>query len=170
MSRTPKFISALVFTLCAAAQLRAEGGGVVTKKDLSLDLAKTIAEATLAACRAKGFHTSVAVVDRAANLIVLLRDEQSSSQTAEVARRKAYTAKMFGISTFEFQKRTEPGQPYAEQRRFADALALGGGIPIKVGNETIGGVASSGSSQEQDDECARAGLAKVADQLKAAAQ
>jgi uncharacterized protein GlcG (DUF336 family) len=166
MSHTSKFMTAFFFALSAAAQLRAEGG-VVVKKDLSLDLAKTIAEATLSACRSKGFHTSVAVVDRSGSMLVLLRDEQSSAQTAEVARRKAYTAKVFGISTFEFQKRTEPGQPYAEQRRFADVLALGGGLPIKVGNETIGGVASSGSSQEQDDECARAGVAKVADQLKA---
>ena len=43
----------------------ASGNGVVTQKNLSLDLAKTIAEAALAECRSKGFHTSVAVVDRA---------------------------------------------------------------------------------------------------------
>jgi uncharacterized protein GlcG (DUF336 family) len=43
---------------------------------------------------------------------------------------------------------------------------LGGGVPIQVGNETIGGVGSSGSSQEMDDACAKAGVAKVAEMLK----
>jgi uncharacterized protein GlcG (DUF336 family) len=48
----------------------------------------------------------------------------------------------------------------------ADILALGGGVPIMVGKEIIGGVGSSGSNQEQDDACAKAGVAKVADLLK----
>jgi uncharacterized protein GlcG (DUF336 family) len=65
----------------------------------------------------------------------------------------------------EFQKRTSEGA-YAAQRDVADILALGGGVPIRVGNEVIGGVGSSGSSQEQDDACAKAGIAKVADFLK----
>jgi len=49
---------------------------------------------------------------------------------------------------------------------FAVGMALGGGVPIQVGNDTIGGVGSSGSSQTQDDACAKAGVAKVADHLK----
>ena len=48
----------------------------------------------------------------------------------------------------------------------ATPIALGGGVPILVGNEVIGGVGSSGSSQEQDDACAKAGVAKVAEMLK----
>ena len=54
----------------------------------------------------------------------------------------------------------------AAQRDIADILALGGGVPIQVGTDVIGGVGSSGSSQEQDDACAKAGVAKVADLLK----
>ena len=50
--------------------------------------------------------------------------------------------------------------------RHLDPSALGGGAPINVGNETLGGVGSSGSSQEQDDACAKAGVAKVAESLK----
>jgi uncharacterized protein GlcG (DUF336 family) len=72
---------------------------------------------------------------------------------------------MFRMPTLEFQKRTaEPA--YAAQRDVADILALGGGVPIQIGNDIIGGVGSSGSSQEMDDACARAGVAKVADLLK----
>ena len=140
--------------------------GVVTQRILSLELAKTIAEATLGECKAKGFHTAAAVVDRAGQLLVLLRDEQATGQVGEMARRKAYTARMFRMSTAEFQKRTTPDLPTAGQRDVADILALSGGVPIKVGDEIIGGVGSSGSNLEQDDACAKAGLAKAANLLK----
>ena len=139
--------------------------GVVMQKNLSLGMAKAIAEGTIAACKAKGFNTSAAVVDRAGQVMVILRDERATAQTVEMARRKAYTALMFRTSTLEFQKRTtDPA--FAAQRDVADILALGGGVPIAVGTEIVGGVGSSGSSQDTDDACARAGLAKVADLLK----
>ena len=138
---------------------------LVTQKALSLGLARTMADAALAECKAKGFNTSVVVVDRGGQTIVALRDENASAQTMEMARRKAFTARMFRMATLDFQKRTQDPK-YAAQRDVADILALGGGVPINAGNETIGGIASSGSTQEQDDACAKAGIAKVADQLK----
>jgi uncharacterized protein GlcG (DUF336 family) len=140
--------------------------GVVLQRNLSLPMAKTIAEATLAECKSKGFNTAAVVVDRAGQVMVILRDEQGTAQMVEMARRKAYTARMYRISTMEFQKRTAADPALAPQRDVADILALGGGIPIQVGSDTIGGVGSSGSSQETDDACARAGVAKVADLLK----
>jgi uncharacterized protein GlcG (DUF336 family) len=156
------------FVVIAAAVLGSTpiaAQGVVMQRNLSLGMAKVIAEATMAACKTKGFSTSAVVVDRAGQVIVVLRDEQATVQTVEMARRKAYTARMFRVPTLEFQKRTaDPA--FAAQRDVADILALGGGIPIVVGTEIIGGVGSSGSSQEMDDACARAGLAKVADLLK----
>jgi uncharacterized protein GlcG (DUF336 family) len=139
--------------------------GLVTQRNLSLAMAKTVAETALATCQAKGYHTAVAVVDRAGQVLVILRDEQATAQHAEMARRKAYTARMFRISTTEFQKRTADGS-LAAQRDLPDVLALGGGVPIKVGDDTIGAVASAGSNQEQDDACAKAGIGKVADLLK----
>jgi uncharacterized protein GlcG (DUF336 family) len=154
-----KAVVALGLAVIAAPQ------GLVTQRNLSLPMAKTIAEAALAACKAKGFNTAVAVVDRAGQVMVILRDEQATAQQAEMARRKAYTARMFRTSTLEFQKRTSD-PAYAPQRELPDILALGGGVPIQVGNDTIGGVGSSGSSQQMDDECAKAGVAKVAELLK----
>ena len=144
---------------------RAGAQGLVTERNLSLAMAKTIAEAALAECKSKGFTTSVVVVDRAGQVLVMLRDEAASAQTAEMARRKAYTAKMFRMTTLDFQTRTQDPK-YAPQRDVADILALGGGVPIQIGDEVIGGVGSSGSSQPQDDACAKAGVAKVAALLK----
>jgi len=140
--------------------------GLVVQKNLSLAMAKTIAEAALAECQSKGYHTAVAVVDRAGQVLVILRDEQGTAQQVEMARRKAYTARMFRTSTLEFQKRTGSDPSLLPQRDVADILALGGGVPIQIGSETIGGVGSSGSSQETDDGCARAGIAKIAHLLK----
>lgn len=150
-----------------AAMMSGQSGssGLVMQRNLSLAMAKTIAEATISACKEKGYSTAAVVVDRAGQVMVILRDEQASAQTAEMARRKAYTARMFRLTSLEFQKRTADPK-YAAQRDVADILALGGGVPILVGNEVIGGVGSSGSSQEQDDACAKAGVAKVAEMLK----
>jgi uncharacterized protein GlcG (DUF336 family) len=140
--------------------------GLVTQRNLSLAMAKTIAEATIAECQSKGFHTAAAVVDRAGQVLVILRDEQGTAQMADMARRKAYTARMFRMPTTEFQKRTASDPSLLPQRDVQDILALGGGIPIQAGGEIIGGVGSSGSSQETDEGCAKAGLAKVAEQLR----
>src|SRR5437016_6238484 len=100
----------MYYTLKAAAGIAiaailsgpAAGQGVVMQRNLSLGLAKTIAEATLGECKAKGFHTAAAVVDRSGQVLVILRDEEAA-QTAEMARRKAYTARMFRTTTMEFQ-------------------------------------------------------------------
>jgi len=154
-----------VLGIGAMAAGHAAGQGLVTQRNLSLSMAKTIAEAALAECKAKGYNTSAVVVDRAGQVMVMLRDEGAPAQTAEMARRKAYTARMFGRTSLDFQKRTmDPA--YAAQRDVADILALGGGVPIMIGKEIIGGVGSSGSTQETDDGCAKAGVAKVAELLK----
>src|SRR5690349_20726504 len=94
--------------VAAAAMLSGQVGspGLVTERNLSLAMAKAIAEATISACKEKGYHTAAVVVDRAGQVLVILRDEQASGQTAEMARRKAYTARMFRLTTLEFQKRT----------------------------------------------------------------
>jgi uncharacterized protein GlcG (DUF336 family) len=165
MTRTAVVIAVLALGVGRSLSAQASQG-VVMQRNLSLALAKTIAEATLAECASKGFNTSAAVVDRAGQLLVLLRSEQASAQTAEMARRKAYTARMFRVPTSEFQKRTAADPTLAPQRDVADILALGGGLPIQVGNDVIGGVGSSGSSQVQDEACSKAGIVKVADLLK----
>ena len=141
--------------------------GVVMQRNISLPMAKAVAEATLAACKAKGFNTAAAVVDRSGQVLVLMRDEQATPQVLEMARRKAYTSRMFRVPSSEFQKRTADATAgNAAQRDLADILALSGGMPIKVGDDTIGAVGSAGSNLEQDEACAKAGIDHVAHLLK----
>ena len=147
------------------ASIDSPAQGVVTQRILSLPAAKTIAEAALAECASRGFRTAVAVVDRAGNLLVLLRHEQASPATIDMARGKAYTALIFRTSTLEFQTRTATDPVLAPQRDVPGILALGGGVPIVSGEEIVGAVASSGSNQTTDDACARAGLAKALELL-----
>jgi len=163
MNRVAQIVA--VAALSVGFESPAHAQGVVTQKNLSLSMARTIAEGALDECKKQGFNTAVAVLDRAGQVLVLMRDEAASPVTLEMARRKAYTAKMFRSSTLDWAKRTaDPA--LAPQRNLAAVLALGGGVPIMVGNDAIGAVASSGSSQERDDACARAGIGKVADLLK----
>jgi uncharacterized protein GlcG (DUF336 family) len=140
--------------------------GPVTVHDMSLEMAKAAADATIAECRSKGFHTAVSVVDRAGNVIVSMRDELATPQMAEMSRRKAYTARMFRVRTADWAKRTREDPEVAPQRNLPDVLALAGGVPIKLGEETIGAVASSGANQAQDDACAHAGAAKAEAMMK----
>jgi uncharacterized protein GlcG (DUF336 family) len=105
-------------------------------------------------------------VDRAGRLKVFLQGDGAAPHNIELARRKAYTARTFGRSTLEWRHNTEPGKEASGQRQLADVIPLGGGYPIKVGNDTIGGVGVSGNNQEGDEGCAKAGVEKVADQLK----
>jgi uncharacterized protein GlcG (DUF336 family) len=159
-------LTAALSAMALLAPIDSPAQGVVTQRILSLPAAKMIAEAALAECASRGFRTAVAVIDRAGNLLVLLRHEQASPATIDMARGKAYTALIFRTSTLEFQARTAADPVLAPQRDVPGILALGGGVPIVSGEEIIGAVASSGSNQTTDDECARAGLAKALELLE----
>ena len=136
---------------------------VLTQRDVSVRMALTIAEAALAEC---GSRTSIAVVDRAGRLKVLLQGDGASPHNPELARRKAYTARTFQQTSADWAKRTETTN--AGQRMLTDVIPLGGGVPIKIGQETIGAVGLSGApmGQTQEEACAKAGIAKVADLLR----
>jgi uncharacterized protein GlcG (DUF336 family) len=159
-------VRSVIAAAALAAVSAAAGQGVVTQRILSLDAARTIAEAALAECASRGFRTSVAVVDRAGNLLVVLRHELAHPVTVDMARSKAFTAVVFRDSTMDFQRETANDPARAPQRDVPGILALGGGIPLYSAGEIIGAVASSGSSQPTDDECAKAGAAKGASLLE----
>ena len=152
MKRKIVFTTMLAIILLSPA---AFSQGVVSQVILPLSSAKLIAEAALDACTSKGFHTSVAVIDRSGNLLIVLRDELAHPGTIEMAQMKAQTAVLFRRSTMEFQERTGEDSSLTPHALCMDVLA-----PEGYG-EIIGGIASSGSSQPMDDECARAGLAKA---------
>jgi uncharacterized protein GlcG (DUF336 family) len=150
------FAAVLVFPAAAHAQLLME-------RNLSTQMALTIAHAALAGCTSKA---SVAVVDRAGRLKVFLQGDGAAPHNIELARRKAYTALTFRRTSLEWAKRTETANQ--GQRTLAEVVTLQGGVPIQVGDDTFGAVGLSGAPNggQQEEDCAKAGIATVADQLK----
>ena len=138
---------------------------LVTQRNVSLAMAQTIAQAALAQCESMGFKVSVAIVDRGGLMIVMLRGDGAGLHTPEGAERKAYTARTFSQPSADFVKRLSDRPDTVGSRQYTRVLALGGGLPIKAGNEVVGAVGVSGSPGK-DDVCSQAGLDKVADQLR----
>ena len=136
---------------------------VLMQRDVSLKMALTIAMTASEEC---GARASVALVDRAGRLKVFLQGDDASPHNLELSRRKAYTALTFRRTSADWAKRTEGTNP--GQRMLTDVIPLGGGVPIMVGDETIGGIGLSGApgGQAREEACAMAAIAKVKDQLK----
>jgi uncharacterized protein GlcG (DUF336 family) len=160
-----------IFTALAGAlatitlPVAAGAQGVISERNVSMQLARAIADAAME-CNPNGAGLSVAVVDRSGGVRVLIRGDGSPPHGIELARRKAYTSRTFRRPSLEWAKRSETA--LIGQRSLAEVIPLGGGMPINVGNETIGAIGVSGTSggQEGDENCAKAAIAKVADQLK----
>jgi uncharacterized protein GlcG (DUF336 family) len=150
----------LALTLAAPAQAQ-----LLTHKDLSYAMALTIATGALEDCKAKGYPVSVVVVDRDGRNIVALRGDGAGPHTVENARRKAYTALTFKMTSDAFAKMLETNPVRRQQATLPGVIGIPGGVPVKVGDDVIAGVGLSGSPGV-DEPCVRAGLAKVEDQLK----
>ncbi len=133
--------AALVVPASANAQ-------VLTEKNVSIKMAMTIAETALTEC-------------------VFLQGDGASPHNLELARRKAYTALTFRRPSAEWAKRTAEGD-VTGQRSLTEVIPLGGGVPIMIGEEAIGSIGLSGApgGQPKEEACAKAGIAKVADQLR----
>ncbi len=139
---------------------------LLTHRDLPYAAAKTIAETAIASCTAEGYRVSAVVVDRAGETVIALRGDDASPHTMENARRKAYTALSFRVSTTEYAKRFASDNPLVRQQvTLPNVIAIPGGLPIKAGDDIIGGVGVSGSPGV-DEPCVQAGLDKAADLLK----
>jgi uncharacterized protein GlcG (DUF336 family) len=163
MSPTVRIAAGLAVALVLA--LPVHGQGLMSEKNISLAMAQSIANGALEKCQSMGYKVSVVVLDRAGVQIVLLRGDGAGLHTVEGADRKAYTARTYRAPSANFAKRVASDPGYAQAVHYSRVLALGGGLPIKAGNEVVGAVGVSGSPGK-DDVCSQAGIDKVADQLK----
>jgi uncharacterized protein GlcG (DUF336 family) len=160
-------IAARFAALCAALCIAAPAGAqLVNHKDLSLATALTIATAASDTCKGQGYRVSVAVVGRNGEIIVQLRGDDASPHTIENSQRKAYTSRTFRIASGEIADRFKQDPAYFAVH-LNNVIPAEGGLPVKIGDEVIGAVGVSGSpGGDKDAACAKAGLDKVADQLK----
>jgi uncharacterized protein GlcG (DUF336 family) len=150
--------------LALAQQAAKPAAGLITEKALSLDMAMDIARGALDKCRADGYRTTVAIIDAGGNLKISVRDDGTSPHTVEVARKKAYTALIYRRPSMETAKAwaTQVPPPSIE-----NTIALGGGLPIRAGDQVVGSIGVSGApGQDKDEACATAGIAVAAARLK----
>jgi uncharacterized protein GlcG (DUF336 family) len=136
------------------------------EKNVSMGMALAIMQGAIEQCTKDGYKISVTVVDKAGNVAAQIRGDGTNPHTMEFSRLKAYTARTRGQTSLEFMKLiADPANAYLKQ--IPNVVGVGGGVPIKVGNEVIGAAGASGApGGEKDEACIMAGLAKVADALK----
>jgi uncharacterized protein GlcG (DUF336 family) len=155
-------IPGLLFSLAAVAAEEP----LISFKALTPETALELAQATLKACREKGYQVAVAVVDRSGTPQVMLRDRYAGAHTPGTATRKAWTATSFRADTLALAEETQAGKPQSGVRFVENALMLGGGVLVEAGGSMVGAVGVSGApSGEQDDACARAGVAAIEEKL-----
>ncbi len=152
--------------IVAAALVAPANAQLIQRKDLSLAMAVTMATTAIETCKTNGYKVSATVVGRTGEVLVQLRGDDTGPHTVENSFRKAYTSRTFRIPSGELAERLKQS-PQLSLIHLTNVIAAQGALPIKVGDEVIGALGVSGApGGEKDEVCTKAGIDKVADQLK----
>ena len=162
----PFSASALVLALTLVAAT-AQAQAVRTERNMSLDLANQIASASVAACTANGYAVAATVVDRQGTVRAVQRADNAGPHTLGASLQKAFTSASAKNNTLAMMEGAQKNPAAANLVNIPGFLLLGGGVPVKVGNEVIGAVGIGGApGGHLDEQCALAALDKVKDLLK----
>jgi len=139
---------------------------LLAHKDLSLAMATTIARTVIDTCKAQGYNVSVNILGREGQVVLAARGDSAGFNTMENSMKKAYTARTMSRPSGDFADAVKDN-PTAGALFLSNIVPARGALPIKVGNETIGSVGVSGApGGDKDEACAKAGIDKVASDLK----
>ncbi len=130
---------------------------------LTVELAQKAAAAALAQCRKDGYQVSVSVVDHGGTLLTLLRDPKAGPHTVSSSQGKAFTSASMGMPTARYaQLIAEKPELAALRDMDPRILILGGGLPITLEGERVGGIGVGGApGAHLDEACARQGLRAI---------
>lgn len=136
------------------------------ERQLPLSVAVAGAQAAMESCLAGGYRIAVSVVDRGGGVKATLRADGANPHLLEGAMRKAYTAAMLRISTVRMGEIVVRSPGAAGLMAFDRMTALGGGLPIRVGEEVLGGIGVAGvpvggAGGAGDEGCAQAGVERM---------
>jgi uncharacterized protein GlcG (DUF336 family) len=166
-TRPMKTIARLSLLAAALAAPLAHAQAVRTERNMSLDLANQIAAATVAACQANGYAVAATVVDRGGSVRAVQRADNAGPHTLASSHDKAYTSASAKNTTLAMMEGAQKNPAAANLVNIPGFLLLGGGVPVRVGNEVIGAVGVGGApGGHLDEQCAMAALEKVKDLLK----
>jgi uncharacterized protein GlcG (DUF336 family) len=161
---TIKLIAALALASVLAAP--SANAQLAAHKDLTLSIALTMAQTAHDMCTGQGYNVSVHVLGRDGEVLVAMRGDGANPHTMENSMRKAYTSRMQRRPSGDLAKAVKDN-PTAGALHLAKMIPAQGALPIKVGDDTIGAIGVSGSpGGDKDEACAKAGIDKVAAQLK----
>ena len=152
----------LAFTAGEASVVSVGASAEDLPKDsvLALSLAGKAVQAAIEACKKDGYKVSVSVVDRAGVLRSMGRADGAGPHTVDSSRKKAYTAASLRRPTTELAELINKVPTLQALREMNDSvIMLGGGLPIEITGEVVGGIGVGGApGAHLDDACAQAGL------------
>jgi len=131
---------------------------------INLDLAKRLIDSAIKQARDMNNLCSVAIVDENGWLIALHRMDGAVIPTVDIARDKAWTAAAFRCPSSEIAKFGNPSQPgfgLNKENWNGRLTTVAGGLPIKDGDEVIGGIGVSGGTPKQDVAVCQAAIAAI---------
>ncbi len=133
-----------------------------TKASITLEAAQRMIAAAEAKAREMGRPMVIAIVDSDGTLKAYSRMDGAPLLSVQISQDKAYTAISFGMATHEWHEFVKNDPPLRDGIIKTDRLIVfGGGYPISVNEQVIGGIGVSGGHYSQDMEVARAGLAAL---------
>ena len=153
-------------TIGLACALAVPASAQLARKDLSATTAMTIAQIALETCTKQGYTVSITIVGRSGEILLQVRGDNSPPHTMENSMRKAYTSRTTRAPSGELVKRLKDN-PQLSFVNLTNVIAAQGALPIKIGDDVVGAAGVSGApGGDKDEACVKAGLDKVADQLK----
>ncbi len=134
----------------------------VTKRSISAEAARRAIEAAETKAREMGIPMVIAVVDESGILKTFSRMDGAPLLSVDIAVDKAWTAVSFGIPTHAWHDFIKDDAPLLHGiPKVPRVIVFGGGYPIKVGDQIVGGIGVSGGHYTQDMQVAEAGLAAI---------
>ena len=102
----------------------------------------------------------IAIVDESGNLLAFERMDGGKITSVIIAQDKAFTAAGARKATHEYNEVCKPGNlVFGIHTAIGGRLCVvGGGLPVFVDGEVVGGIGLSSGTPIQDMECAQAGI------------
>ncbi|GAC1349606.1 MAG: heme-binding protein [Ktedonobacteraceae bacterium] len=130
------------------------------KASITIEAAQRMIAAAEAKAREMGKPMCIAIVDGDGTLKAYSRMDGAPLLSVQISQDKAYTAISFGMATHEWHEFVKDDPPLRDGIIKTDRLIVfGGGYPISVDRQVIGGIGVSGGHYTHDMEVAKAGLA-----------
>ena len=127
---------------------------------INREAAYALIEAARKAAQEIGIETTIAIVDLGGHLKAFERSDQAAFLTADVAIDKAWTAASFGLPTHTWARIIEDSD-VAQLAHRPHLVAVGGGYPIVVNGQVVGGLGISGGNALQDQRACEEALRRV---------